>query len=249
MKMKLKLMTAMSALLASVSTQAMSINDLMLVNSEALEGKAGIFTLSNTDDITYFLKTSVSKVEVRNNQIIKTPYTRDNLQQWDIALKPSKLVVEPRMIKELMVEEICGSRCGDDRDRVYQINIEPVAYELENEKQSKVNMMFGFAPYYVIPAKTSRVEYQLDYDGKNLRVNNTGNTIINLIIDQCQGKTTEELKALQEDKYKRCRITYSVIAGRDRQLLLPPELRQSNIDVVILNHDGTVREEHTVRSR
>ncbi len=70
-----------------------------------------------------------------------------------MGYRASKLVVEPRMIKELMVEEICGSRCGDDRDRVYQINIEPVAYERENEKQSKVNMMFGFAPYYVIPAK------------------------------------------------------------------------------------------------
>ncbi|WP_248378875.1 hypothetical protein [Vibrio parahaemolyticus] len=43
MKMKLKLITAMSALLASVSTQAMSINDLMLVNSEALEGESGDF--------------------------------------------------------------------------------------------------------------------------------------------------------------------------------------------------------------
>lgn len=249
MKIHMKLMGVFGALFITLSAQAMSISNLMLVNSEAHEGKAGIFTLSNSDDITYFLKTSISKIEVQNNQVIKTPYSRDNLEQWDIVLKPSKLVMEPKMVKELMVEEICGSRCNDDRDRVYQINIEPVAYELKGENESKVNMMFGFAPYYVIPAKNSRVEYQLDYDGQNLRVNNTGNTLINLIIDQCKGKSAEELKALKKDKEKRCRITYSVISGRDRQFSLPPELRRENLDVVVLNHDESVREEHTVRAQ
>ncbi|HBB9961232.1 TPA: hypothetical protein JG851_004333 [Vibrio parahaemolyticus] len=227
----------------------MSVNSLMLINSEASEGKAGVFTLTNTDDITYFLKTSVSKIEVKDNKVIKIPYTKDNLTEWDIVPKPSKLVVEPKIIKELMIEEVCGDRCSNERDRIYQINIAPVAYETKNEDQSKVNMLFGFAPYYIIPAKISRVSYQLEYDGTHLRVNNTGNTLVKLVIDQCSGKSTEELKQLKEDKNKRCRISYTVIAGRDRQLELPPELRLPALDVVVLNHDETIREENTVRAQ
>ncbi|MCG6461985.1 hypothetical protein K6U44_16355 [Vibrio parahaemolyticus] len=247
-----KLMKNLSCVLiamASWHSFGMSVSSLMLVNSEASEGKAGVFTLTNTDEITYFLKTSVSKIEVKNNEVIKIPYTKDNLNEWDIVPKPSKLVVEPKIIKELMIEEVCGDRCSNDYDRIYQINIAPVAYETENENQSKVNMLFGFAPYYIIPAKVSRVSYKLEYDGARLRVNNSGNTLIKLVIDQCSGKSAEELKELKGDKNKRCRISYTVIAGRDRQLELPPELRLPTLDVVVLNHDETIREENTVRAQ
>ncbi|MCG9702266.1 hypothetical protein L1D19_19515 [Vibrio natriegens] len=248
MKLKVYWMTGLlSLLLLSLGVQAMSISDLMLVNSEAKEGKAGVFTLTNSDDITYFLKTTVSKVEVKDNQIIKTPYTRDNLEQWEIVPKPSKLVVEPRMMKELMIEEVCGERCRSDYDRIYQINIIPVSYEVEGETESKVNMLFGFAPYYVIPAKESHVRYRLDYDGEKLNVKNSGNTLINLVIDQCSTKTDEELKALHADKNKRCRVTYSVIAGRERQFVIPEELRADQLTVVVLNHDESFREENTLR--
>ncbi|EHK2924754.1 hypothetical protein J7Y46_004643 [Vibrio parahaemolyticus] len=248
MKSKVYLMAGLlSWFLLTFGAQAMSINDLMLINSEAKEGKAGVFTLTNTDDITYFLKTSVSKVEVKDNKIIKTPYDRDNLEQWDIVPKPSKLVVEPRMMKELMIEEVCGDRCRSDYDRVYQINIIPVSYEVEGDTQNKVNMLFGFAPYYIIPAQKSRVRYHLDYDGKMLNVKNSGNTLINLVIDQCDTKTDEELKALHADKNKRCRVTYSVIAGRERQFEIPEELQAKQLTVVVLNHDESFREENTLK--
>lgn len=248
MKSKLYGVGLLSFALMSLGAQAMSISDLMLVNSEAKEGKAGVLTLTNSDDITYFLKTEVSKVEVKDNEIIKTPYTRENLAQWEIVPKPSKLVVEPRMMKELMIEEVCGDRCNLDRDRIYQINIIPVSYEVEGETESKVNMLFGFAPYYVIPAKESHVRYHMDYDGKTLMVKNSGNTLINLVIDQCDTKTDEELKALRADKNKRCRVTYSVIAGRERPFDIPEELRTPKLTVTVLNHDESIREENTLRA-
>ncbi|EHH1078767.1 hypothetical protein J7I01_004461 [Vibrio parahaemolyticus] len=248
MKSKVYWITGLLSLfLLSFCAQAMSISDLMLVNSEAEEGKAGVFTLTNSDGITYFLKTSVSKVEVKDNKVIKTPYTRDNLDEWEIVPKPSKLVVEPRMMKELMIEEVCGDRCRSDYDRIYQIHIIPVSYEVEGEMQSKVNMLFGFAPYYVIPASKSHVHYNLDYDGKILNVKNSGNTLINLVIDQCDTKTDEELKTLHADKNKRCRVTYSVIAGRERQFEIPEELQAKQLSVVVLNHDESFREENTLK--
>lgn len=233
----------------SFNSFSMSISTLMEINSEAREGKAGVFTLTNTDDITYFLKANVSKIEVKDNQIVKTPYTRENLTSWEIVPKPSKLVVEPKIIKELMIEEVCGERCPSDHDRIYQIDIMPVSYEISGKIDSKVNMLFGFAPYYIIPAKESHLNYQMEYDGEKLRVNNSSNTLINLVIDQCKEKTPEELKQLQEDKNKRCRIDYTVIAGRNRQFDIPAELRKAALDIVVLNHDESIREEKVVRAQ
>lgn len=237
------------ALLTAMSfcSQAMSINSLMLVNEDAAEGQNGIFKITNHEDITYFLKTEVFKVDVVDNQVVKTKYTKDNLSEWDIVPKPSKLVVEPKIVKEFMVEEVCGDRCNSDRDRVYQINIIPVSYELSNEKQSRVNMLFGFAPYYVIPATESHVKYDLEYDGKHLRANNSGNTLIRLVIDQCSTKSEQELKDINADNTKRCRISYTVIAGRDRSFELPEELRTRNLDVTVLNYNESFHEEKTLR--
>ncbi|MGF1873324.1 hypothetical protein [Photobacterium indicum] len=236
-------------LLTTVPASAMSISSLMLVNSDHQKGKAGIFTLTNSDDITYFLQTTVSKIDIKNNQIIKTPYNRSNLAEWDIVTKPSKVVIEPKMIKELMVEEVCGQQCSSARDRVYQIDITPVSYETKGgSKQNKVNMLFGFAPYYIVPAKESNVQYSLGFDGRTLNVSNSGNTLIKMVINQCEGKTAAELDALKKDKTKRCRINYTVLAGRDRDLELPPELRRSRLDIVVLNHDETIREERVVEA-
>ena len=147
---KIKTLLFICLTLSAAHVSAMAISSLMLINSE---DQAGIFTLDNTDQITYFLKTSVSKVEIKDNKIIKTPYTRENLDSWQIATKPSKFVVEPNMIKDIQIENICGDDCDRSVDQVFQIHIEPVSYTNEGEDQSKISMLFGFAPYYVLPAK------------------------------------------------------------------------------------------------
>lgn len=226
------LLIALSAFVFDAS--AMAISSLMLTNPET---KAGVFTLDNTDQITYFLKTSVSKVEIIDNKIIKTPYTRDNLDSWGIATKPSKLVIEPSMVKEIQVESICGERCDTDKDQVYQINIQPVSYSTEGEAQSKINMLFGFSPYYIVPAKVSKVKYLLDYKGETITATNSGNTMIDIVIDQCD-------KDIPSDKDDRalCKANFTILAGRTRDVHVPKALQADDLDVMVLNHDESYRE-------
>lgn len=215
---------------------AMAISSLMLTNPET---KAGVFTLDNTDEITYFLKTSVSKVEIVDNKIIKTPYTRDNLDSWDIATKPSKLVIEPNMVKEIQVESICGERCDTDKDQVYQINIQPVSYSTEGKQQSKINMLFGFSPYYIVPAKVSKVEYLLDYKGDTITAKNSGNTMIDIVIDQCDKDGIID----EDDDRALCKANFTILAGRTRDVHVPEVLQANELEVMVLNHDESYREE------
>ncbi|BAJ02983.1 fimbrial biogenesis chaperone [Shewanella violacea] len=223
--------------LSVFDTQAMAISSLMLTNPD---GQAGVFTLDNTDKITYFLKTSVSKVEIIDNKIIKTPYTRENLDSWEIATKPSKLVIEPNMVKEIQVESICGAKCGTDRDRVYQINIQPVSYSTDGKEQSKIDMLFGFSPYYIVPAKESKIKYHLDYKGEIITAKNSGNTLINIVIDQCEKDAAKKsAKAL-------CKANFTILAGRTRDVHVPKELQRGELNLMVLNHDETFREEITL---
>lgn len=242
----LTVITVMSVFL-SMQVHSMSINSLMLINSEHKKGSAGVFTISNSDDITYFLKTSISEISVTNNKINKIPYDRSNISEWDIAAKPSKIVIEPKMVKELMIEDICGSRCSNNKDRVYKIDITPVSYETKDTvHKNNVSMLFGFAPYYIIPAKTSDVDYTLKYNGTTIKASNSGNTLIKLVIDQCKGKTDKELESLRKDKTKSCTAKYTLLSGRTREFSVPMELRKNNLRVIVLNHDETFREEKTL---
>ena len=238
----IKQLLIMCLIISTTPVSAMAISSLMLVNAD---DKAGILTLDNTDNITYFLKTSVSKVEIKNNQIVKTPYTRKNLDSWQIATKPSKLVIEPNMVKDIQIENICGDSCDRSLDQVFQIHIQPVSYTNEGEDQSKISMLFGFAPYYIIPASESNVEYQASYDGNNITAKNSGNTMLTLLIDQCK----DNQSAQQEDGKKPalCTATFTLLAGRTRVLHVPEELQQENLDVILLNHDETFKQEITLR--
>ena len=235
--------------LSVFDTQAMAISSLMLTNADT---QAGVLTLDNTDEITYFLKTSVSKVEIVDNEIIKTPYTRENLDSWGIATKPSKLVIEPNMVKEILVESICGDKCVTDRDQVYQINIQPVSYSTEGKEQSKISMLFGFSPYYIVPAKESKVEYQLDYQGENIIAKNSGNTMIDIVIDQCSKNgtsvtnTSSNGKGGDESDRALCKANFTILAGRTRNVHVPNDLQRDELEVVVLNHDESFKEEITL---
>ena len=239
--MKSLLFICLSFLVLDV--QAMAISSLMLTNPDS---KAGVFTLDNTDEITYFLKTSVSKVEIVNNEIIKTPYTRENLDSWGIATKPSKLVIEPNMVKEIQIESICGDKCVTDRDQVYQINIQPVSYSTDDKEQSKISMLFGFSPYYIVPAKESKVEYQFDYKGNTITSKNSGNTMIDIVIDQCSKDSFFDINSDEKSDKALCKANFTILAGRTRDVHVPIELQRDELEVIVLNHDESFKEEITL---
>ncbi len=218
----------------------MAISSLMLTNPDS---KAGVFTLDNTDEITYFLKTSVSKVEIVDNEIIKTAYTRENLDSWGIATKPSKLVIEPNMVKEIQIESICGDKCVTYRDQVYQINIQPVSYSTDDKEQSKISMLFGFSPYYIVPAKESKVEYLLDYDTDVITAKNSGNTMIDIVIDQCN---KDGVSDSNKDEKGLCKANFTILAGRTRNIHVPIDLQRDELEVMVLNHDESFKEEITL---
>ena len=69
--------------------------------------------------------------------------------------------------------------------------------------------------------------------------------MVTLYIDQCK-EWAERIKN-GEKKPALCRASYTLLAGRTRVLPIPKELKKKHLDVIVINHDETFKDEITLR--
>lgn len=219
----------------SGQTAAMNLDTLFLAGND---NGNGIFTATNGTDSPEYIQTTVVKVDVRGGKLIKTPLTRDNFPLWDLAVNPAKTMLQPGEVRNFAVKSLCQRNCDREVDALYQIRFTPVANP-EQEKGQSVNIRFGMAPYYVIPATKQRVEYDVmtSEDKQQVTVDNTGNTFIKLEFNACH--------SLAKNK-KNCRAVYHVLAGRSKTIALPAEMAGRNVQVTVANYDQSIQKEFTL---
>ncbi|WHT05026.1 hypothetical protein [Vibrio parahaemolyticus] len=212
--------------LSSVNAaNALSVDTMLLVSDKSGNG---FFTLTNDDAYTSYVVGSITKLDVKEGDITRTPYNEENLSSWDITLSHPKLIIEPGIQRNVGIRSLCINECGFDEDHVYQINFAPSPYS-ENEGEAPiVALNVGYAPLYIIPAKESKVSYDLEYKDDSIHVKNTGNTFIRIGIDQCGESINRE-----------CRVAYTVLAGRNKSFNLPKGVQGDSLNTVIINHDNS----------
>jgi hypothetical protein len=235
--MKIKLISTLFTLLACSQANAFAISDMLLVGNKAGNG---IFTLSNNDNREpIFVLANVSQVKIANNKLQKVPLTKANFPMWDLAVSPGRTVLKSNESKNFSIKSLCEKNCDVAVDKVYQVNFIPQPYtrkDAEQGKENKVNFLFGFSPYYIIPATVSNVKYDIDYRGGKIHVKNEGNTFLKLHIDRCNFIANK----------KDCRITNYALAGVDREFALPATLATESIKLLVVNHDESYRKEITL---
>lgn len=221
--------------LASQSAHALRI-DKMLTTSD--EKGNGYFTLVNELAQTSFITAQIDKVNVVNGELVKEPYTENNLKDWDITVTAPKLILESGRVRQVGVRSLCASNCQFEQDRVYQITFSPVPYVAEGEEPAEggaLNINFGYSPYFIIPAKESDVGYKMTYDGKSIHATNTGNTYVRFMVSQCTSNTQTE-----------CSATYTLLSGRTLTIDLPEKLRQDTLNLMVVNHDESYRQRQSL---
>lgn len=169
--MKIKLISTLFTLLACSQAHAFAISDMLLVSNK--DGN-GVFTLSNNDNREpIFVLANVSQVKIANNKLQKVPLTKANFPLWDLAVSPGKTVLKSNESKNFAIKNLCEKNCDVVVDKVYQVNFIPQPYthkDTDPEKDNKVNFLFGFSPYYIIPATVFDVKYHIDYRGGKIHV-------------------------------------------------------------------------------
>lgn len=198
----------------------------------------GSFTLTNSESETVYVKGEVVQIKVVDGDIKKIPLTRENFPLWDLSINPSKLRLLPGEVRDVAVKYLCQKDCDRSKDSVYQIRFTPVSAPEKIDGQ-KVVFAFGLAPYYVVPALTSEVDYDWSYDedAHVVSVYNKGNTYLKIEFDNCNNNLRKE---------RRCRAVFNVLSGRKLDIKLEEGLRGNNVNVTVADHDQRFEDEFTL---
>lgn len=216
--------------LSSISAHAFIVDSM--VKFPQKDSGNGMFTLNSNTNKTEYINVTIDKIKVKSNKLEKTPYTRDNFPMWDLATTPGKLVLHPGEAKDIAVKFLCQKNChNENEDLVYQISFIPVNDPNGKIDGQKVNMLFGMAPYYIVPAKKPIIDYKYEFDkgSRKLTIHNTGNTYLNFNIDNC--------KDVEIDKEKDCSINNHLLSGRKRSVVIPKHLISRNTLLRVSNYD------------
>ncbi|WP_104038748.1 hypothetical protein [Vibrio jasicida] len=193
-----------------------------------------IFTVSNQGREALYLNSEVLRIELHDGEIKKVPLTRDNFPLWDLAVNPTKAVLQVGEVRDFTVKYLCETNCDRSEDLVYQVRFFP-STEVDGKQGQQVNFLFGMAPYYVIPALEQKVDYQWDYQAskRQIEVTNTGNTFIKVELSQCHEQQSAKEKA-------QCRVVHHILAQRHKVITLPETFDDAPVSVRVANHDQSI---------
>lgn len=230
------ILTSMLLMTTSLS-HAFSIDKMLLIAGE--DGN-GVFTLTSTKAEPEYIKGSVSQVEVENGELEKVELTKDNLPLWDLALLPNKLILNPGERRRVSVKNLCQVNCDNlEKDKVYQVTFMPSSID-ENNKESRVGINYGYAPYYIVPAINPNVEYEIKYNGSEVYVENNGNTFFYIQFDNCKPNSAS----------KKCKQTNTILSGRKKTIKLAEGLQNvDSLSVKVANHDYSYNKNITIKKK
>lgn len=224
---KFKYIAPVFFLAYSSQSMALKIDTMLLIGDE--QGN-GVYTLTNDLSETSFISGEITKLETtEDGKLNRIPYTESNLDDWDITLTHPKIILESEKVKQVGVRDLCGSSCENEKDRVYQIIFSPVPYNPE-ETETSVNINFGYAPLFIIPASDPKISYEMKNLGDRILVENTGNSFIRFAIDGC----TDQIKT-------QCQASFTSLAGRTRTFEIPEKLRKNSLKIRVVNYDDSYR--------
>ncbi|MGR5448051.1 hypothetical protein ACPV47_24430 [Vibrio jasicida] len=227
MKLKIKSLLLSSLALSLFSNQSHAFNvDKMVVVSD--DKGNGIITLFNDEKVPIFIETEVEEVQINDGvDIVKKQYKRENLQDWKISLTYQKLVLKPGEEKDIGIRSLChNTTCDNSKDLIFMLSFIPSKYKPNEEEISGVDINYGFSPVYIIPTTEPKFDYKIKNLGDKLSVENDSNTMINILVDSCEGKVTAQ-----------CRQKFTAVAGRHKTFSLSENVQRDDLNITVSSHD------------
>ncbi|WP_045423102.1 hypothetical protein [Vibrio jasicida] len=202
--------------------QAFVVDKMFIVGDR--EGN-GIITLTNTAKKTIFVQSKIDEFEIEaGHEFSKEPYNSQNVEDWKISLTHSQSILKPGESIDIGIRSLCVSvSCDENKDLMFFVTFTPSAYKTGgSDDVSSVEVNYGYAPVYIIPANKQSINYDIEYVGNELRVYNKSNTLLNLFIDACsdQVKTNCQRRAI-------------ILSGREKSLILPEAMQVKKLKVIV----------------
>ncbi len=192
------------------------------------DSTGGSFVLTSTLAEVEYIMGEISQINVVDGNIEKFKFTKDNLPLWDLTITPAKLILNPGEKKRIAVINLCQHDCNNlEQDKVYQIMFKPTVAD-ENSTLSKIGINFGYAPYFIIPAKHQNISYDYKLGPDGIIFSNNSNTVLHLQLDTCSA--TKNIRG--------CKKTYTFLSGREKIIPLSiADIDLSKIKLKVASHN------------
>lgn len=211
----MKYLLLILSLLISSNLAAIEISSMF----EIIEKDRTSFTVKNIDKHRIFLHIGMSQLRIVNGEIVKTPYTRENIDQWEITVRPAKTIIEPGFEKQIEVTYRCKTKCDDIIDEMFQLAVVPTPYFPEGKPNNNaVQVAIGFAPIVAVIKKDQTPNYKIKHLGETVEFTNLGTSLYKVVMDSC-------------DDIKICRSQAKILPGRVLNFKLPEKMQQQTLTV------------------
>ncbi|WP_407552955.1 fimbrial biogenesis chaperone [Vibrio parahaemolyticus] len=203
---------------------------------------AATFSVTNSADYRQFIQVAITELQVtQEGDMTKVPYTRDNIEQWRLAVRPARTIIDPGLQKEFGVQ-YTGDIESLTQDQAFQLTFVPTPYFAKGDEQkSTVQLAVGFAPVLIVPAKDDQpLSYTVARNEKTVTFNNTGETYFRALLDACPANTKGKAR-------EACMKTVYVLGGRELTVELPQAMQEApRIKARLSTHNTTYRQSFTL---
>ncbi|MBE8574171.1 hypothetical protein [Vibrio sp. OPT18] len=222
-----------------LTSQALGIDSMIRFTEK---GRTN-FTITSGADYRQFIQVGISQLDVKDGEIVKLPYTRENIDQWSLLVRPARAVIDPKLRKLFQVESMALKSNPVPQDQAYQLSFVPTPYFEKGEPVTHaVKVAMGFAPIVVVPASQDKpIHYEMKYVQDGLTLINNGETYLRAVLDACP----EDTKVKERDS---CSTVVYALSGRKLPIALYGSmLNASEIDVELSTHNSDYKEAFTLK--
>lgn len=198
-----------------------------LINVTDQKGKA-TFSITNTQDKRLFLNVGMSKVTVVDGEIVKIPYVRENIEDWEIDVRPARTIIDVGQTKDFEVTMRCKDKCANDKDQFYQVAFVPTPYfDGESKPEKSVKMAIGFGATLINPAHDQPIKYNAKYNYDEVIVENVGGTYLKGRLNACD-ESNDKASTTSS-----CIKAFNLLPERTMTIKLPDIMQKPYVDLTL----------------
>ncbi|QLK43871.1 hypothetical protein DR996_00430 [Vibrio owensii] len=200
------------------------------------------FTITNDDPYRQFINVQVKELKIdEQGELIKIPYTRENIDIWSVSSMPARGIVEPEAKKAFRIKYEPLPSHDENKDKIYQVSFIPTPYLGEGEKaNNSVQMAVGFSPFVIVPSKADQpLSYRVKHHGKSFTVHNSGQSYIKATFKGCG----DSLNSNEKDV---CQTEAFILSGRQIDISLPEKM-QTDLSVTLSTHNAKFEDELDIK--
>lgn len=215
-----------------------TVNAGITINSmiNFAENDISEFVVVNDYAERQFINVQVREVKVdEQGNLVKIPYTRNNIDTWSVSSTPARGILEPNGKKVFRLKYESLPSHDENADKIYQVNFIPTPYRGKgDDSENAVKMAVGFSPFLIVPSNVDHpLSYDIKHNGKTISIHNKGKSYIQALFDNCSssGRRASD----------NCHQKAFILSGRTVTIPLPVSM-QTDLTVEFLTHHSKFEE-------